>query len=434
MTLKTNWGLLGPEFLPNTRRTRTLGLGASVRLFNDLAVPGLGGIWYCKQLLLFTLGVAVAQEARKRGEKVQNIEVTNAVEALACWQAFNSNGWKRDARMRGNTKLQGKDNFSFRRMRQRNFYVTQPMRMASVQALPALGFVDSDSVRFNSFRCTNAGIVFIDEATKNYRPHKRTVLEFLINWVQDKSGDFENSPLLTRALSPLSSLPEDVIPLLRERLIQGGSESIEDQNRRSNALAWVELLRTSEPDTPTWDRRPQEISEEHWHDLQAGALFFETRESAISVLDALEVHIGNQTTGQSYSLKAQVPEDLNQALEKMKLVANKFLGMKHADEDANKFCYECINDDPSVILRSLVERDGHVLHLVADEIKPGPAFRGSATHTGADDSEDQDMPKAGKFPFPEGISHRMRNLYLLNLDMNGELDGWLNPNENGEEA
>ncbi len=82
------WGLLGPEFLPNARRTRTLGLGASVRSFNDLAVPGLGGVWYGKQLLLATLGVAVAEEARSLGAKVQNVEMANAIEALACWLAF----------------------------------------------------------------------------------------------------------------------------------------------------------------------------------------------------------------------------------------------------------------------------------------------------------------------------------------------------------
>ena len=84
------WGLLGPEFLPNARRTRTLGLGASVRRFNDLAVPGLGGVWYGKQLLLATLGVAVAEAARSQGVKVQNIEVANAIEALACWLALKA--------------------------------------------------------------------------------------------------------------------------------------------------------------------------------------------------------------------------------------------------------------------------------------------------------------------------------------------------------
>ena len=161
------WGLLGPEFLPNTRRNRTLGLGASVRRFNDLAVPGLGGVWYGKQLLLATLGVAVAEAARSQGVKVQNIEVANAIEALACWLAFKSNGSSSDSRLRGNTKLQGKDNFSFRRVRQRNFYVTQPMRMATVQALPALGFVESDSARFNAFCCAEGGSNFIEQATRN---------------------------------------------------------------------------------------------------------------------------------------------------------------------------------------------------------------------------------------------------------------------------
>ena len=106
--MEGTWGLLGPEFLPNTRRTRTLGLGASVRTFNDLAVPGLGGVWYGKQLLLAVLGVEVAEDARNGGAKVQNIEVANAIEALACWLAFDSNGWRRDARFVATTNCTAK--------------------------------------------------------------------------------------------------------------------------------------------------------------------------------------------------------------------------------------------------------------------------------------------------------------------------------------
>lgn len=427
------WGLLGPEFLPNARRTRTLGLGASVRSFNDLAVPGLGGVWYGKQLLLATLGVAVAEEARSLGAKVQNVEMANAIEALACWLAFNSNGWNRDARLRGNTKLQDKDDFSFRPVRKRNFYVTQPMRMATVQALPALGFVESDGVRFNAFRCTNAGMDFIEQATKNYKPHKRSVIEHLTNWVLGENGKLGSSSPLIQALSPLSSLSKDAISLLHEGLIQRGNKSHESKERRGNALAWVEALRTNRPDRLTWEQQPKEISEEHWFDLQAGALFFEAREAAIAVLDAAEAHIGNQTAGQSYSLKAQIPEALNPAIEKLKSAANKYLAFKHSDKEANKFCCECVNDDPSSVLRSVVARDETVLRLVGDEIKPGPAFRGSATRAGADD-EDQETPQAGDTPLPEGISYRVRNLYLLNLDMHGELDGWLNPDAGGGEA
>lgn len=430
--MESTWGLLGPEFLTNARRTRTLGLGASVRSFNDLAVPGLGGVWYGKQLLLATLGVAVAEEARSRGASVQNIEMANAIEALACWLAFGSNGWSRDARLRGNTKLQDKDDFSFRRVRQRNFYVTQPMRMATVQALPALGFVESDSARFNAFRCLDEGRDFIEKATGGSRPYNRTVIDHLTWWAQMKD-DRVDTDALRQALSPRNQLSDEAIPLLRERLIQGGNESLDDKERRGNALAWVEALPNNQSPHLTWDQQPTEISDKHWHDLQAGALFFEAREAAIAVLDTAETHIGNQTVGQSCSLKTQIPEALKPAIEKLKSAANKYLAFKHADEEANKFCYECVNDDPSNILRSLVERDGHVLRLVGDEVKPGPAFRGSATQASADD-EDLETPQAGNIPLPEGISYRVRNLYLLNLDMHGELDGWLNPGAGGGEA
>lgn len=426
--MEATWGLLGPEFLPNGRRTRTLGLGASVRSFNDLAVPGLGGVWYGKQLLLATLGVAAAEDARSRGAKVQNIEVANAIEALACWQAFNSNGWSRDARLRGNTKLQGKDDFSFQRVRQRNFYVTQPMRMATVQALPALGFVESDSARFNAFRCSDQGRDFIEMATMSYRPYNRTVIDHLTWWVRGKD-DRVDTDTLQQALSPLNRFSDETIPLLRERLIQGGNESHEDKERRGNALVWVESIRKSKPVSLTWAQRPQEISEEHWHDLQAGALFFETREAAIAVLDAAEAHIGNQTVAQSCSLRTKIPAALKPAIDKLKAAANEYLAFKHANEEANKFCCECVIDDPFRVLRSLVERDGHVLRLVGDEVKPGPAFRGSqlSAEQADVDNEDQETPQAGDIPLPEGISYRVRNLYLLNLDMHGELDGWLNP-------
>ncbi len=432
--MKNTWGLLGPEFLPNARRTRNLGLGASVRLFNDLAVPGLGGVWYGKQLLLATLGVAVAEAARSRGAKVQNIEVANAIEALACWLAFEENGWSTDARLRGNNKLQGKADFSFRYVRQRNFYVTQPMRTATVQALPALGLVESDSPRFNAFRCSNVGKDFIEIATAGYRPYGRTLMDHLTLWVQMKDNHVDTDTL-RQALSPLNPLPDEVIPLLRERLIQGGNEHTEDKKRRTNALAWVESLQRDKPDRLMWTQRPKMISEEHWHDLRAGALFFEIREAAITILDALEAHIGCRSDGQYYSLKEPIPDALKTTIEKLKSAAKEYLNAKHSDEGAKKLCNECIVDDSSHILRSLVERDGHVLRLLEDEIKPGPAFRGSTTRAPADDQDqDQETPHARSIPLPAKISYRMRNLYLLNLDMLGELDNWLNPEVAGSEA
>lgn len=428
---ENTWGLLGPEFLPNSRRTRTLGLGATVRLFNDLAVPGLGGVWYGKQLLLASLGVAVAEHARGNGAKVQNIEVANAIEALACWLAFRQNNWKSDSRLRGNTKLKVKgDDFSFKRVRQRNFYVTQPMRMATVQALPALGLAKADGTRFNAFECTDAGTAFVEQACEGYRPYNRSIIDHLVQWVLGRDNRTDTDAL-RNALSPLTSLSDDTLPLLSERLIQGGNEDSEDKRRRSNALAWVEEIRKN-PEKNGWDAKPQILDDEHWHDLVAGAKLFNARDAAIAVLDAMEAHIGNKTQGQSHALQTEVPEALSHLLAALKSAAQAFLDTKHADKEANTFCSECAQNSASAVLRSLVVRDQHVLRLVGEVIKPGSAFRGSALPTRDDEMDVEDTPNSKKIiPLPEGISYRMRNLYLLNLDLHGELDQWLNPVADG---
>ena len=162
-------------------------------------------------------------------------------------------------------------------------------------------------------------------------------------------------------------------------------------------------------------------------------MFFEAREAAIATLDAVEAYIRKQNK-QPLSLKNPVP---GQLIDKdLKSAARQYLNFTSVDEDAQTFCRECVRDEPASILRALVSRDRHVLRLVGDEVKPGPAFRGSQLSAEQADpnNENQDTPPAGSIPLPEGISYRVRNLYLLNLDMHGELDGWLNPVQTGSET
>ena len=65
--MSASWGILGPGSVESVRRVRTLGLASSTRLFNELAVPGLGGVWFGKQLLFSTLGVMVAELEHRGG-------------------------------------------------------------------------------------------------------------------------------------------------------------------------------------------------------------------------------------------------------------------------------------------------------------------------------------------------------------------------------
>jgi len=427
-----SWGLLGPEFLSSKRRTRTLGLGRSIRHFNDLAVPGLGGVWFGKQLFLATLGVIVAEQARAQGANVHNIEVANAIEALACWIAFESNDWNRDPRLHGSTKLRGRvqDDFKYSLVKQRNFYVTQPMRMSTVQALFSLGLVESNNLRFNAFRSSDEGKAFIDVACQNYHPKKRSVVHHLSMWVSDKERRVVTDTL-RGVLSPLIPLSNDSISLLRERLLQGGNETINDKQRRCNILQWVENIRISQPPMLTWENQPIEIANDHWHDLNAGRCFFKVREKALKVLELLETHIGNKAVGRFLPLHSNIPSELISPIEDLRTEARVFLKLKHNDKDANAFCRKCEIVDPSQVLRFLVDRDSIVLRLVGDVIKPGPAFHGSVLTEGGTEAELNVNSDVRQIPLPEGLSYRVQNLFLLNADMHNKLPKYLNQTEMG---
>jgi hypothetical protein len=427
-----HWGLLGPEKLSNTRRTRTLGIGAAVRAFNDLAVPGLGGVWFGKQLFLATLGVAVAEQVRNDGKPVQNIETANAIEALACWLALDHNEWKSAPRLRGATKLLGKRDLSFATVRKRGFYVTQPMRMTTVQPLRALGFVASASERFGTFSCSDEGSAFIEAACSESNPchYSKSVSEYLADWAWDGNiAPAEGTQdKLRGALSPLIPLPKSALELLRERLVLGADNNAK---RRRSALQWVEELRDSPLSPLTWDTKPALLADDHWKDLRAGAKFFLANDAAIALLDRVEAYLASQSA-QRLSLQ-EIPKTLDGALELLRHKAQAFLGENHDPTQlAGAFCRECIDTDSARLLAALVKRDDRVLRLRGNDIVPGPAFRGQAVQAGeanGQEEEDTEAPAAKEIRWPPGISRRIRNLFLLNLDLNGELDQWLSEQE-----
>ncbi len=428
------WGLLGPEHLAGSRRTRTLGLGAAVRRFNQLAVPGVGGVWFAKQLFLATLGVAVAERLRQNSRNVKTLEVANAVEALACWVAFQSNGWQRDARLRGVQKLAGKAGLTFAKLRQPRFYVTQPMRMATVEALVDLGFVHPGSTRFNSFRCTDSGRDLVEAATSEYRPYHTTVEDYLVRLA------FESAPLtvtrpLQLALSPIEPLASVACDLIRSRLCEGAGGN-KYAARRKNGLAWVSSLH---PDKPTsWKAQPPTIEKDHWNDLRLGALFFQARDAAIDVLIEIETAVARTNAQAIASTAAAEIPAVQKQLGKLHDAAQRFLD-EHADPTEGKiatiFCKDGIVADPAQIIRNLVTRDRRVLQLRSDNIVPGSAFVGRPQADDADeDAVGPGSENVSRVPVPEGISSRVQNLYLLELDLNHRLGTFLNPLPDEEAA
>jgi hypothetical protein len=424
MSASFNWGLMGPDGLAAVRRVRTLDVGAAVRQFNELAVPGMGSIWTGRQLLWPLLGIAAASRARE-SMQISNIEAANAVEALACLIALETNGWQRDARLRGAQKLKGAITFSFQAMRRPGFYVSQPMRMAAVQPLLALGLVDSDSERFNAYRLSEPGNAFLEAACSPYPEcwYGNGVVDTLAKWMTGSPIQLFRNTGIQSAITPLAPLPDRAAEVLHECLSGRGDA---DSLRRRAALAWVRRLQ--EEPGQAWDTpAPPEFSSAHWADLHAGARFFDARDAALAVLDACERSMG--PAGHRLSLLAHLPEPVCTAVDSARDAAAEFLALA---EGANygpsglQFCRELLAPDRMQVLSRLVARDGRVLRLSGSDIVPGLAFDGGASVDVEKQDDDDTTPDlSDRIRLPSGISFRILNLFLLEMDLQARLDHWL---------
>ncbi|WP_164655875.1 hypothetical protein [Thiorhodococcus mannitoliphagus] len=377
-----------------------------------------------------TCGILVAERATALGHQVTKIAVANAIEALACFVALQALQGNRDSRVRGSTKLAGRtlQEFSFQNASRPSFYVSQPMRMATVTTLPALGLVEASGSRFNGFSCSEAGLAFVEAASVEYRPYNRSLVDHLLQWVLGKD-DRLNGDALPMALSPMTPLPPEALVLLRERLHQGAptSQSWERQ-RRSDALHWV-ASRGLGAAPVDWKEKPALIGNaSHWADMRAGAYFFAARDAAHDVLNAVETHMG--TPENRLSLASKVPKRAHAPLTELREKTRAFLDLEHEDMEANTFCREVVEQSDMEILRRLVDRDGRILRLVGQHICAGPAFQGSREETSEVDIEESPEPE--ELEWPENISYRIPNIWWLSQDLDGRLSDCLSPSAEDE--
>ena len=420
------WGLLGRESLRPVRRVRTLGLGAAVRNFNELAVPGLGGVWFCRQVFLATLGVAVNGLARQAGSRTSNIQVANALEAFGCWHALNRSGRARDARIKGRDTLpQTLEDSSYARISRPSFYITQPMRMQTVQALLELGLVTSTGQRFNSYAMTAAGHAFLEAAFRGLaRPHGAAHLTALRNWVCGH-GRNVNTGAMYELLSPVHSFPLPAREQLRHLLVNGVGE---DATRRRNLLEWMEDLRHGRAKP---DEQPRQLSAAHWHEVQAGRLFFQLQAAALALLGKVEALLAQQTPHEiAPSGLTQAP--VRAALADLRNAAAAYLEHGYVDMQgtgAGTFARACSDTSDARLIDRLVGLDGRILRMCDGRVVPGGAFSCDARLEESEAEQEEGQPQAVA-EVPPGVSYRIRNLYLLNLDLHGALDAVLARQEN----
>ncbi|MEO8905277.1 MAG: hypothetical protein ABI488_22530 [Polyangiaceae bacterium] len=305
------------------------------------------------------------------------------------------------------------------------------MRQQTVQPLVALELVEASSERFNALGLAEPGDSLLAAAFTGLKPYNQPVKDLLVDWVKGKNGGKSvASDKLREALSPLEKLPEGCRELIEARLVCGNPDAA---GRRRAALDWVKALSGKSATAISWDERPAPIADDHWRDLQCGGRFFAARNAALKVLDAAEAAIASMQ-----ERKLLLTEDLHKpickALEVLKEKAASFQEMEHDPSPARMataFAERCRTSNDGELLAELVGMDGRGLILRDGCIVPGPAYRGEdQPGVGEERSDEEDeVPDSDRLKWPEGISPRVNNLFLLNLDIEGKLDQWLTPSE-----
>jgi hypothetical protein len=389
------WGTLAPEDLPVLRRQQDLGLAAAVRHFNDRAVPGLGGLWFPMPLVWSVLAVSIANQLKRSA-----LPVGNAIEALM----MHSHRDIRNGRLRGGRKLQGMEDRSFANLTRSGVYVVQPIRMAMVQPLVALGFVQGS--RYGAFRIDVAG-------------ERLLALPVVAGWrAALESWARGSAPGRTlQGLSPLAPLPKDIRKLIEARLINGHGASDEGAARRR---ALIDHGKGPSADDLQAADAPPGLAAEHWRDMRAGAAFIDLRDAALQVLRGVEdelLRMRDANTPLRLTLtdaKRVVGPQIDTLRQRAGQLSDRILAA--GEVHSGVFVKECHNPNSEALLQRLAERDMSVIALRDAALVPGPAASDLRSNTAP--AEGDVAPNQADLEFAPQL-FRLRYLHYLTEELRG---------------
>jgi hypothetical protein len=359
-----------PEELELKRVDTTLGLRGSIRFYNDLVAPGIGGVRFVRQLTWSCLAIRYAQEIG-----VSPIKLGNAIEALGLKAHYNSlkdeEYTYRGSRAFERTSFD--DVNTFVALSNKKNYVQITYRQNTSRTLTqedGLGLTDSGA-GFESFTLSPAGIELVEAHQSNY---SRSISGVLREWV--KIGAAPSKDAAKERFGPQSTKAEREVILKRlTSEITGRSIPLRgDFGRRRTMIALFHDLKE------IWD-----ISEfRNLCSAKGYNSILEDFNKAIDFFDML--HAGQNVLAKIYDLVDKYQGELSLSC----LEINEEIALlvksckKYLDGDpmileaqASGFASFIIREEnnSSSILAEVIRRDSRVCIFTDDKILKGPLYR-----------------------------------------------------------
>lgn len=364
------WFLADPEELELKRVDTTLGLRASIRFYNDLVAPGIGGVRFVRQLTWSCLAI---RHSREIG--ISSIKLGNAIEALGL-KAYYNTLKDEEYSYRGSRAFE-RTSFdelkTFNALANKKNYVQITYRQNTSRTLTqedGLGLTD-EGAGFETFTLSPAGLELVEAHQSNY---SRGIGTLLRDWVKSGSAPTKDSanerfgPRSTKAEKEviLKRLNSEITP--RFRALRG------DLGRRRSTISLFQMLKDSWGIAEFRDT----CSSKGYHPL------LEDFNKAIDFFDML--HAGQAVLAKIYDLVDKYQGELslsssevNQELALLVKSSKKYLDGDPTilEDQASAFASYVIREEKNStsLLAEIIRRDGRVCILADDKILKGPLYR-----------------------------------------------------------
>ncbi len=347
------WFIPEVEDFPSQRALLHLGLNKAIRFYRELVVPGIGGVWFVRQLSWAVAGLALAKEL-----KIKPAKIANAIEAFACKLEWNAN--KDEYAGRGKRAFNRDDDvWGFKELSDKKYYVQITYRMSTVRALTGLGL--ATGTRFNSMELTPTGIdlskmIFNQRGVGQGGGNIQNVLK---KWINQESIPTQGNIFQCLGRNSATNGEKQIVC---DRIMADSNDSLSSPQRRKNLINAFDL-RFKKPDLGVIKGKlRKEGFEDQVYDIKSAEAFDAMLECGRNVVyscaESLAAGISTSELAKNKNLGNLV--SAAKEFEKAK-------GAKHKDADA--FAKSVVNEKkPEKMLKSIINRDGNILRVSGEKI------------------------------------------------------------------
>jgi hypothetical protein len=417
------WFSPAPDAFSSTRLSLDFGLRGADLYFRDLVVPGIGRIWFARQLS-WPLAALALQEgmARQGANAPRPSAICHGIEALACKLAYREDPDARSQRVLGRRAFGRDPDFeirSFTRLRQAVNYVRNTHRQAATRAIVLKGGLGlARGPRFDLLKLEPVGRALADAfLSQRVGRGGMGLSDWLREWFDNKRDIPGQPETLRLAVSPHHPSPVER-ELVRARLLGTTTPASEKRRRLADALGTADELPDIESEVVPALREAGHRDQAN--EVVAARAFGAMLDRARDTVGALTRAVQPARNGVPVTTLAD-DSTLRSSLRRLRSSAENYTDKANVagitERSSHIFADAVRAAADAEAIRLLVQRADEVFALADGAVVRGGKFRPIG---GIDDAADLEDGTAAIEPDRTGRTFRIANLHALLRDVDAQ--------------